>query len=349
MNDLRALVDAATPDQPPGFDEVLARRAQRTRRRYAAVAGGCAAGLVAAALTIQSLTGPRSTEGPPVITDETTSPTPTPSPTPRTIRRADPTYTWSDETSPLVLRLADRDVSLKNWIGCWDGPTGNLDCIEEPPEGVAQLPDVGGPAGIDFWFGVEGWTFTASFTQLGVDCPRVDDTRVVATGDQWFHLAPAGLAGDYRVTVDGRGPHGGFKGVPTGWSFVWHTPVDGPLDQPTAQVGDSELIVHALGFEPSSASAEVTITDANGDTTTRRLPDADGECSMSFGDPGFDGDDNRGELFFQGDFVDPSIPALGPRPYSYRVRLTLDGTTYVGTAANDGHVTWTPELPAYTG
>jgi hypothetical protein len=348
MNDLRALVDAATPDRVPGFDAVLARRAQRTRRRYAAAAGGSAAVLAVATLAVQ-LTTDGSGEAPPPPPATVTSDPPTPSPSPDRIHRADLTYTWSDKPSPLVLRLADRDVSLKNWIGCWDGPTGNLDCTEEPPDPVAKLPDAGDPAGIDFWFGVPGWTFEATFTQLGVDCPRAEHIRAVTTGDHWSHLAPAGLAGDYLVDLSGVGPHGGFKGVPTTWSFVWQTPVDGPVDQPNGQVGESELMVHALGFEPTSAAAEVTVTDADGESTTRRLPEAEGDCSLSADDTEFDGDDYRGELFFQGDFVDPSIPALGPRPYSYRVRLTLDGTTYVGTAANDGHVTWTPELPAYTG
>lgn len=347
MNDLRALVEAATPDRPPGFDRVLARRAQRTRRRYVAVVGGSAAVLVVAALAVQQATGADDAQ-PPVgpVTSDPATPTPSPSPSPR--ERKDPAYTWSDTPSPLVLRLADRDVSLRSWIGCWDGPTGNLDCAEEPPA-VAQLPDVGGPDGIDFWFGVDGWAFTASFTQLGVDCPRVEDTRAMTTGDQWFHLSPAGLAGDYLVTVDGRGPHGGFKGVPTGWSFIWHTPVDGPLDQPTTQVGDSELFVHDLGLEPAAASAEVTVTDADGETTTRRLPAAENGCAAAVGDPELDESDALGELYFQGDFVDPSIPELGPRPHTYDVRLTLDGTTYRGTAAADGQVTWTPALPAYTG
>ena len=346
MNELRALVDAATPDRAPGFDAVLARRVQRTRRRYAAAAGGSGAVLAVAILAVQLTTG-GPVEAPPPGTATSTPPTPSPSPT--RIHRADPTYTWSDQPSPLVLRLPDRDVPLKNRIGCWDGPTGNLDCIEEPTAPVSQLPDVGGPQGIDFWFGVEGWTFTATFTQLDVGCPRREITRAETTGDRWSHLAPAGLAGDYLVELSGVGPHGGFKGVPTTWSFVWHTPVDGPVDQPTAHVGGSELMVHALGFEPTSASAQVTITDADGVVTTRRLPGAEEDCTLSVDDADFDEGHYRGELFFQGDFVDPSIPALGPGPYSYRVRLTLDGTTYVGTAGPDGRVTWSPPLPAYTG
>ena len=349
MNDLRALIDAATPDRAPGFERVLARRARRTRRRHAVVAGAGAVGLVAAAILavqVERNDNEHVSPAPPALSpSRATSPPPT-------VDRTELAYTWSNKRSPLVIRLPDRDVSLTAWLGCWDGPTGSLDCVEERPAPVAQLPDIGSPEGIDFWFGVQGWTFEATFTQLGVDCPRAESTRSVATRDHWFHLAPAGLAGDYRVDLVGQGPHGGEKGVPTAMSLVWHTPMNAPVDRPRAQVSDSELVVHALGYEPTAVSADVTVTDANGQATTRQLPLNSGSdpCSQSVDEAWpFDDEQHQGELFFQGDFDDPAIAALGPEPFSYRVRLILDGDRYFGTAGNNGRVTWSPPLPAYTG
>jgi hypothetical protein len=108
-----------------------------------------------------------------------------------------------------------------------------------------------------------------------------------------------------------------------------------------ARVSDSDLEVSDLGFEPASAAAQVTITDANGKQTTRQLPPFGRErCATSA----------LGGLHFQGD---PAIPELGPGPYSYCVRLTLDGETYVGTRETSGpapsDVVWSPPLPAYAG
>jgi hypothetical protein len=276
-----------------------------------------------------------------------------PDPTPP-IDRPDPTYKWSDTPPRVVLRAPDRDVRLKTWLGCWYGPTGGR-CVEEEPEPLAELPDIGGPRAVEFWFGGKGWTFDATFTQLGSGCPRSEARYAQSIGARWFRLKPAGFAGDYRVDLSGHGPHSGIKGVPTMMSFVWHTPVDGPADQPKARVSVGELEVSDLGFDPTSASAQVTITDDNGEETTRRLPAfPDGRCPLTV----------LGYLLFQGDFIDPAIPELGPAPYRYEVRLVLDGETYLGTAISDegayvdprgagpgtsADVVWSPPLPAYQG
>lgn len=354
MNDLRALIDDATPVGSPGFDAVLARRDQRTRRRRVIIAGAGAAVLVVATSLATQLGGSDGDRTP--APAPTISPTESRSPTPTLIDRPDPTYTWSDTPSRVVLRTPERDIRLTTWLGCWNGPRGNLDCVEEAAGPVAGLPDVGSPETLDFWFGVKGWTFDATFTELGTDCPRSEDTKTVSTRDHWFRLKPAGFAGDYQVDLTGYGPHSEFKGVPTTMSFVWHTPVDGPVDQPKARVSDASLELSDLGFHPTSATAQVRITDANGETTTRQLP------SINNDDCGLDA---QGGLYFEGDFIDPAIPALGPGPYRYRVRLTLDGETYVGTATSKADayvdptgagpgtgthdVIWSPPLPAYTG
>jgi hypothetical protein len=341
MNDLRALVDDASPEAVPGFEEVLARQSQRNRRRRGLGAVAVAAALVVATSLAVQLGGSDGDESPaPQPPTDSTSPTPT------LVTRPDPTYTWSDTPARVVLRTPERDIELTTWLGCWWDPAGDLDCVEEQPAPPDDLPDIGSPDHVDFWFGVKGWTFSATFIQLGAECARSEATRTVHTEGRWFRIDPAGLAGDYRVDLEGSGPHAEFKGVPTKMSFVWHTPVDGPVDPPTSRVSDSELEVHDLGVQPTSATAEVTITDATGETTTRRLPNAVGRC----------GERPLGELLFQGDFVDPAIPELGPGPYNYQVRLTLDGQTHVGTASDSrdpgssaSDVTWSPPLPAFTG
>jgi hypothetical protein len=337
MTDLRALVDDATPASAPGFDAVLARRDQRNRRRRGMFAGAAAAAVLVStglAVVVGNANG-----------DESPSPAPTPtpseviSPTPARVDTPKLSYTWSDTPSQVVVRLPDRDVTLKTWLGCWMGPKASAGCVEEPPTPIAELPDIGSPEAVTFWFGVKGWTFDATLTRLDSRCPRAEDTTTVATGAHWFRLDPAGYAGTYRVDLSGSGPHADHRTVPTRMSFLWHTPADGPVDQPRGRVGESELMLYDLGIAPTAATAKITITDADGESTTREL-DAQrigNDCeSMAVG-----------YLLFQGDFVDPEIPVLGPGPYSYRVRLTLNGTPYLGTAGRDGRVTWTPSLPAY--
>jgi hypothetical protein len=351
MNDLRALVEGATPEHVSGLDGVLARRNQRSRRRRGLVAGASGTALAVGIVAVLSMSGPSDDQGVPPPPAATSAPAPS-SVTPTAVDRPPLRYTYNEKPSPVVIRLPDRDVAPLLWLGCWAGPDGHNDCVEELSTPVAALPDVGSPEGIDFWFGVKGWMFDATFNEIGVDCPRSERTKAVRVRSHWFHLDPAGLAGDYRVDLNGVGPHGGgSKGVPTALGFVWHTPVDGPVDQPRARVGDSELKVDDLGFEPSSASAQVTITDANGMTTTRRLPRSgtDNGCvAVTDADRSiFDSTEAQGGLYFAGDFDDPAIPKRGPGPYTYTVRLTLDGTLYVGTSGPGHKVTWTPPLPTY--
>src|SRR5688572_3636654 len=133
MNDLRALVDDATPEGAPGFGGVLARRHQRSRRRRGTVAlVGTAVFVTVVSLAVQlQRGGSDESPTPPPIQSSTGSSSPTPTPT--QIDRPDPTYTWSDKPSRVVIRLPEQDVTLTTWTGCWTGPTGNLDCIDEAP------------------------------------------------------------------------------------------------------------------------------------------------------------------------------------------------------------------------
>jgi hypothetical protein len=340
-----------TPEQSAPFREVLARREQRRRRRRALVAGGTAMVAVTAIAIGTQLLGPgdpRDSGGP-----ATSSPSPTET------QRPEPTYEWSKQPSPVVLRLGGRDVELKPWSYCWDGPPNSEGIAPGVcADGYAQTKDlerVGSPGSVDFWFGVEGWDFQATFTELGVDCPRQHTVQGMRTGDQTFRLDPAGPPGRYRVDLFGRGRHGSVS-----TSFLWTTPTDGPTDQPAAYIalvsgdGDElwayqlEVGVQDLAFQPQEADVEVTATAANGRSMTLDAELEDhGECYA------------EGSLFFRG-AQDPAQQAaqLGPAPFTYEVLLTLDSKQYVGTAvwprdekedeAPNTVLTFDPPLPAYT-
>jgi hypothetical protein len=366
MNDfgdrLRRHVRALTPEQPAPFPEVLTRRDRRRRRRRALAAAGTAmvaVAVVAVAIGAQATgsDGPHDSGRP-----ATSSPSPSPAQTPR----AEPTYELSSKPSPVVLRLVDGDLVLKPSSYCWQGPSNGRRSLGGCADGfwpTKDLEGVGSPTSVDFWFGVDGWDFGATFTELGEDCPRQYSIQAVTTGDHLFRLDPAGPKGRYRVDLFGRGRHGDVSA-----SFRWTTTVDGPIDQPTAGMaliagsGDEletyglSLGVGDLAFQPREAHAEVTVTAANGRSMvlgTQRndlpAPNAhvkDGTCYAE-GSVSFDGDDAHARQAVR----------LGPAPFSYEVRLTLDGKRYVGTAVwprdeiadaePNTMLSFDPPLPAY--
>lgn len=360
MNDFRDRlsrhVAGLTPEQSAPFRAVLARREQRRRRRQALAAGGTAMLAVTVIAMGAQLLRPRDvTEPGSVVTNSRT----TSSPATTEASRPEPTYEWNEKPSPVVLQLADRDLPLQPSSYCWNGPPDS--------EGIApgtcasgftrtaDLEGVGSPGSVDFWFGVEAWDFQATFTQLGVDCPRQHTVRAKRIGSQTFRLDPAGPSGGYRVDLFGRGRHGSVS-----TSFQWTTPTDGPTDPPTADValvsgdGDGlwayqlEVGVQDLAFQPQHADVEVTATAANGRSMTldAELQDYRG-CYA------------EGSLFFRGEEAPAQQAArLGPPPFTYEVLLTLDGKRYVGTAvwprdekkseAPNTVLTFDPPLPAYS-
>jgi hypothetical protein len=138
----------------------------------------------------------------------------------------DPVYEYGDQPSPVVLRLAHRDLVLRPWTYCWSGPTDQFGLstgvrADGTPDKVADLPDAGRPDFVRFWFGVSGWEFQATFRQLGEKCPRQFTVYAASTGDHMFRLDPAGPAGRYQVDVFGRGNGGDVI-----TSFVWTTGTD---------------------------------------------------------------------------------------------------------------------------
>lgn len=360
MNDfgdrLRRHVHDLTPEQSAPFREVMTRRDQRRRRRRALTTAGTAMVAVAAVAIGSQLLG--STDRPSAADPATSHLSPS-TPPPTETARPEPTYKWSGQPSPVVLRLTDRDLKLKPGAYCWNGPPNRKGISPAIcASGFMQTMDlegVGSPASVDFWFGVEGWDFQASFTELGVDCPREQTVQATRTGDQTFRLEPAGLAGHYRVDLFGRGHHGSLS-----TSFLWTTPTDGPIDQPAADIalisGDSEELwayqlevgVQDLAFQPQESDVEVTVTAANGRSMILDAEQEDrGECYA------------EGSLFFRGEEGQAHQAAqLGPPPFTYKVGLTLDDKRYLGTAvwprdekpdeAPNTVLTFDPPLPAYT-
>jgi hypothetical protein len=272
----------------------------------------------------------------------------------------EPTYTWNDQPSPVVLLLPSSNVELRPWAYCWTGPPrrsglSSAVCPNGAPENPAQLDAVGPAEAVDFWFGMPGWDFEAAFSEIGPACPRRHTIDATATSDRTFHLQPAGPAGRYQVDLFGRGGTGSVSA-----SFVWTTPRAGPIEQPEAYIalvtdsGDRltsyglEVGVSDLGFQPRRADVRVTATAANGRSTTldaTREGHGD-ECS------------EQGAVFFHGDDSSAhKVARLGPAPFTYRVVLSLNGDEYIGTGvwprdeqpdqAPNTTLTFDPPLPPY--
>lgn len=269
-----------------------------------------------------------------------------------------PTYTWSNEPAPFVLRLDDRDITLRPWTSCWSGPgdTSGIAtnvCSDGAPGKPSELDDVGPLPFIDTWFGMPGWDFTATFVQLGTSCPHRWDVPLEHIGAQTFRLTPGGPAGRYQVDLFGQGPQGDEA-----LSFVWTTTSAGPVNQPAgklALVTDEddrltsygvELGIRHLGSTSRHASAVVEATAANGRSHSVRLaPEPSTGCH------------DAGSLFLTDTEGGREFARLGPAPFRYAVVLTLDGQEYVGTAvwprdeikdeAPYTRLVWSPALPAY--
>jgi hypothetical protein len=98
----------------------------------------------------------------------------------------------------VTVRTDDRSFELQPWAYCYGSG-----CADGRPPPDPR--DVGDLSSIVVEFPLGGWTFEASFEQVGVACPRRQSVEVAKTGDHIFLLAPAGAAGTYDVTLFGRG------------------------------------------------------------------------------------------------------------------------------------------------
>lgn len=264
---------------------------------------------------------------------------------PITTRTAGPEITGTGMETPPPYRLQydDHELVLRPHTWCYD--TG---CVD----GVLQTdpPSVGSPDAIRVRVPVQDWDLTATFTPAGQRCGRMQSVQP-KSADGWYLLEPVGRAATYDVTLFARG--GGDMVA----AFRWRTPYDGPLATPEARLAliaehdgrpDSygvELELVNLARTPSSLSARITVTAANGRSLTFDATRARGRCWPE-GTAYFDGPDASGL----------AAADLGEMPFHYRVIVMIDGATYRADAdypddeikGNEPSVTleFTPSLPA---
>lgn len=250
-----------------------------------------------------------------------------------------------DAPPPVTVRAGDKTAVLEAWTFCF--ASGCADGF--PPE---NPPDLGVAPRIEVEFPLQGWTFEAEFVPVGDACPRRQVIAVDQTGDHTYVVAPAGHADTYDVTLFGRGD--GDLVV----TFRWTTATDGPMPIPRgrlAVLADHDGAVDSYGVElelsdlaatPDVATAEVTVTAANGKALTFEAVRAPG-CVA------------EGTLYWDGpDQAGLDAVKLGLPPFTYDVVLTLDGVEYSATAAwpddeiegNEPSVVldFSPALPALT-
>jgi hypothetical protein len=194
-DELRDLVDRATPDTPPAFDDVLDRRGRRARRRRAtAVVGGAAAIAVIVAGTAWLRSGDAGHVGTgPAVAPGGSS---TVSPSPTSTAPSEPPDWDGKGVPPLTLMLDDRMVVLASWSYCY----GNACADGMPPE---HLDDVGSPETVEFAFPVPGWDFEVTFTP-----PRDKRSHTVQatpTSPTTFEITPPKDPGPYTVNLFGTG------------------------------------------------------------------------------------------------------------------------------------------------
>lgn len=244
---------------------------------------------------------------------------------------------------PVTVRAGDRAVALPAWSYCFTNG-----CVDGSPP--VDPPDLGAAPRIEVEFPLDGWTFEAEFVLVGDSCPRRHVVPVEQTGDRAYVVEPAGHADTYDVTLFGRGDGDLFV------TFRWTTPSDGPMSVPRARLAllaDHDGAVDSYGVEleladlaatPETATADVTVTAANGKSLTFEPVPAPG-CIA------------EGTLYWDGpDQAGLEAAGLGPAPFTYDVAVTLDGVRYSATAAwpddeiegNEPSVVlnFTPVLPA---
>lgn len=250
-----------------------------------------------------------------------------------------------DRPPPVTVDNGTEAIKLEAWTFCYD--SGCADGA--PPE---DPPDVGSPEEIFVRFSLEDWSFQASFEAAGVECSRIQSTRLETTGDG-FVLRPIGHAGTYDVTLFGRGSGDLFV------TFRWTTPTDGPLPEPEARAAiladhdgrvDSygvELSISNLAETPKRAAATITVEAENGESHTFEAEPTRQKC-LPEGSLYWDGPDDEGLAAAElGD---------GSGTFTYTIELVLDGERHVATAqwpedtikGNEPsvHLEFSPPLPA---
>lgn len=225
-----------------------------------------------------------------------------------------------DEPPAVTLRSDAASLDLQAHTYCY----GNV-CADGLPQETP--PSVGEASEVFVDFPEPGWSFEATFERVGERCARRQTVELEPAGDGSWVLPSHGPAGTYDVTLFGRG-NGDLFTV-----FRWSTPTDGPLTTPEARLAlvagdvgrpDSygvELMLENLARTPDAATATITTTAADGETSTFTASRADRGCWPE-GTVYWDGPDREGA----------EAADLGPAPFTYRVEVVLDGRRHVATA-----------------
>lgn len=229
-----------------------------------------------------------------------------------------------------VVRYDRTELRLEPGTYCYRGG-----CVDGVPD---DGPDIGSPEEIVVFVPEAAFDELVVTQRAGEPCQgRTVAAEATALGGGWWSVRPRGPADDYVVDLFASGNGAGDMVA----SVRWRTAVDRPLPAAGATLAlvvdhdgrpDSygvELTVGDLTASPEEYSAVITTTAANGRSYT--FTATPGSCS------------GEGSLFFDGPPADGlRAAALGDFPFTYTVALTLDGTTYTGTA------TYPDDLPAAT-
>ena len=225
--------------------------------------------------------------------------------------------TGLESPPPYRLRYDGQELVLRPHTWCYR--TGCADGFSRHP------PSVGSPGLIRVRVPIEDWDLDATFTPAGQRCGRRQTVEPVKEGG-WYLLRPAGPAGRYDVDLFAQG--GGDMAA----RFRWSTPADGVFPTPWGTLAliaehdgqaDSygvELMLENLARTPRSAQARITVTAANGRSSTFDATRAGG-CWPD-GTVYFDGPDAQGK----------AAAGLGGFPFHYAVTVTLGAATYRASA-----------------
>jgi hypothetical protein len=216
---------------------------------------------------------------------------------------------------PVTVRYFDRSIDLEAWTYCYRNG-----CADGAPP--AHPFEVGSPTEVYVEYPLPDWSFKASFTPSGEDCGRQQQVSLERT-ENGFVLRPAGHPDTYDVTLMGRGDGDLFT------TFQWTTQTKGPLPKPRARLAvlaDHDGAVDSYGVElelsnlaetPRHATAEITVIADNGDTIGFTAERASTRC-LPEGTVYWDGPDDQGV----------AATRLGEGPFTYKVKLVLDGERY---------------------
>lgn len=239
---------------------------------------------------------------------------------PSTTATPRPSVPSGDDPPTVLVRAGDLVLALAPWTWCYGGVCADgmrpaeLPSLGEAGEAIVELP-------------LEGWDVLATFAASAEACTRQDTVELERRSPATFRLVPVGPAGDHVVDLFARGQGDVLV------SFRWRTTVDAPSPPPEATVSvlaDHDGVVDSYGVEldvrglrttPAEARASITVTSASGASTVLepgRRPAGCDDGTVGFAAPAAAGQVAAG---------------LGDGPFTYEVRLVLDGADHVATAS----------------